>query len=59
MKPTLILLTTLLLAPLGALHAKDEVTNAPTTGDVRDVRVVRTADQEPRASRRGHPPRSS
>mgnify|MGYP006906256730 FL=1 len=57
MKPTLILLTTLLLAPLGALHAKDEVTNAPTTGDVRDVHVVRTADQEPRASRLGNTPR--
>ena len=57
MKPTLILLTTLLLAPLGALHAKDEVTNALTTSDVRDVHVVRTADQEPRASRLGNTPR--
>ena len=57
MKPTLILLTTLLLAPLGALHAKDEVANTPSTGDVRDVRVVRTADQEPRASRLGNTPR--
>jgi hypothetical protein len=40
---------------LAALHAKDEVANAPTTGDVRDVRVVRTADQEPRASLLGQP----
>ena len=48
------ILTTLLL-PLAPLHAKDEVANAPTTGDVRDVRVVRTADQEPRASLLGQP----
>jgi hypothetical protein len=33
MKPTLSLLTALLL-PLAALHAKDQVTNASTTGDV-------------------------
>ena len=42
----------LLLAPL---HAKDEIANAPATGDVHDVRVVRTADQEPRASLLGQP----
>ncbi|MDA1040392.1 MAG: sialidase family protein, partial [Planctomycetota bacterium] len=55
MKPTLTILTALLLAPLAALHAKDEVTNVPATGDVRDVRVIRTADQEPRASLLGQP----
>jgi hypothetical protein len=51
----LTLLTALLLAPLGALHAKDQVANTPSTGDVRDVCVVRTADQEPRASLLGEP----
>jgi len=54
MKLTLPLITALLL-PLAALHAKDEVANAPAIGDVRDVRVVRTADQEPRASLLGQP----
>ncbi len=55
MKRILTLSTALLLAPLAALHAKDQVSNAPATGDVRDVRVVRTADQEPRASLLGQP----
>ena len=55
MKPILTLLTALLLAPLAALEAKDQVTVVPATGDVRDVRVVRTADQEPRASLLGQP----
>lgn len=54
MKSVLTLVTTLLLPPT-ALHAKDEVANSKTTGDVRDVRVVRTADQEPRASLLGQP----
>jgi hypothetical protein len=54
MKHILTLITALLL-PLAALHAKDEIANAPATGDVRDVRVVRTADQEPRASLLGQP----
>jgi hypothetical protein len=51
----LALLSTLLLAPMCAFCAKDEVTNAPITGDIRDVRIVRTADQEPRASLLGQP----
>lgn len=55
MKPTLPLLTVLLLLPLPPLHATDQVTKAPTTGDVRDVRVVRTTDEEPRASLLGQP----
>jgi hypothetical protein len=55
MRPTHPLLAVLLLAPLAALHAKDEVANGKITGDVRDVRVVRTADQEPRASLLGQP----
>ena len=55
MKPTLALLTVLLLAPLAVLHAKDEVANAPAIGDIRDVRIVRAADQEPRASLLGQP----
>jgi len=55
MKRILTLSTALLLAPLAALHAKDQVSSAPATGDVLDVRVVRTADQEPRASLLGQP----
>jgi len=56
MKHTLTaLLAALLVAPLAALHAQDQVPNAPTTGAVRDVRVVRTLDQEPRASLLGQP----
>jgi hypothetical protein len=54
MKHILPLITALLL-PLAALHAKDEVANSKTTGDVREVRVVRTADQEPRAALLGQP----
>ena len=45
----------MLFAPSAAMHAKDQVTNATTTGAVRDIRVVRTADQEPRASLLGQP----
>jgi hypothetical protein len=48
-------LTALLLALSAATHAKDQITNTTTTGDVRDIRVVRTADQEPRASLLGQP----
>ena len=55
MKPTLTLPAALLVVALGSLHAKDEVGNTPSTGDVRDVRVVRAADQEPRASLLGQP----
>ena len=39
MRPTPILLTAMLLAPLTALNAKDEATNAPSTVDVRAMRV--------------------
>ncbi len=55
MKSTIVLFTALLLAPPPALYAKDPVSGAATTGDVRDVRIVRTADQEPRASLLGQP----
>jgi hypothetical protein len=46
MKPTLKLLAFGLLAP----HASF----AETTGDVREVRVVRSTGEEPRASLLGH-----
>ena len=55
MKHPCSLLIAMLFAPSAAMHAKDQVTNATTTGDVRDIRVVRTADQEPRASLLGQP----
>ena len=55
MKQILTFITTALLALLAPLHATDQVTKAPTTGDVRDVRLVRTADEEPRASLLGQP----
>ena len=55
MKPNLLRLRFLLLAPLAALHAKDQVPSTPTPGDARDVRIIRTADQEPRASLLGQP----
>lgn len=49
------LLAVLLTAPLTGLHAKDQLAIAAAAGDVRDVRVVRTAEQEPRASLLGQP----
>jgi hypothetical protein len=52
---TLSLFAALPLAILSALRAEGQVSNAPNSGDVRDVRVVRTADQEPRASLLGQP----
>ncbi len=55
MKHPCSLLIAMLFAPSAAMHAKDQVTNATTTGDVRDIRVVRTADKEPRASLLGQP----
>ena len=55
MKRNSTFLITALLLPMAVLQAKDQVANAPTTGDVRDVRVVRTADEEPRASLLGQP----
>ncbi len=55
MKPTLPLLAALMLAAFVRLTAKEPVTKAPSTADVRDVRIVRTADQEPRASLLGQP----
>ncbi len=55
MKHPCSLLIAMLFAPSAAMHAKDQVTNATTTGAVRDIRVVRTADQEPRASLLGQP----
>ena len=55
MKHPCSLFIAMLFAPSAAMHAKDQVTNATTTGDVRDIRVVRTADQEPRASLLGQP----
>jgi len=48
-------LSTLVLAPMCAFAAKDEVTNTSMHGDIRDVRIVRTADEEPRASLLGQP----
>ncbi len=55
MKHALALLATLLLAPLAAASAQDGITAAPASGDVRDVRVVRSTDQEPRAALLGQP----
>jgi hypothetical protein len=55
MKSALTHFSLLLLAPLAALHAKDQAPNAATAGDVRDVRAVRTAEQEPRAALLGQP----
>lgn len=55
MKHTHTLLTLLFLGPLAAVRAQDPATKAPATGDVRDVRVVRSVDQEPRASLLGQP----
>lgn len=49
------LLAALLLAPLAVVRADDGAAKAPATGDVRDVRVVRSIDQEPRASLLGQP----
>ena len=50
MKNTCALLMALLFAALPALHAKDQVSGAAATGDVCDVRVVRTADHPDRAA---------
>jgi hypothetical protein len=55
MKPTLTILAALLLTPFSVVHSKEEVAKAKSTGDVSDVRVVRTAEQEPRASLLGQP----
>jgi len=55
MRHSLSLLTVLLFTPPFELHSKEEASNVISTGDVRQVRLVRAADQEPRASLLGQP----